>query len=132
MDSFKKNLLKNIKKYSLVGPVEKFAKSVNNIRKEGFTSITQEARMQVYREMIMVLFYLVLIAYCVMDVNSRKLGAGGYVVAVFFPHLYIVFTFLYDLLNATQKQSQTLGNNKYSIDNFSATSELFLGETPQN
>lgn len=129
MDSIKKNLLKNLKKYSLVGPVEKFAKSLNNIRKEGFTSITQEARMQVYREMIMVLFYLVLIAYCVMDANNRNIGAGAYVVAIFFPHIYIVFTFLYDLLNVKTRETT---ETKYSVDDFSATSELFLGETPKN
>lgn len=133
MDSLKTNLLKNLKKYSLVGPVEKFAKSLNTVRKEGFNGVTQEVRMQVYREMIMVLFYIVLIAYCVMDINNRQIGVGAYAVAIFFPHLYIVFTFLADLMSSNNVNVEAAtGETKYSVDDFSATSELFLGETPQN
>ena len=130
MESLRTKLIQNVKKFSIIGPVEKFTKTIKQISKEGFSEISEEARMQALRDLVMILFWLVLVIYCIMDVIRKQLGPAGYVVAIFFPHMYIVFSFLMDLMNS--RSSQSVSQNKYSISDFSATSELFLGETPLN
>jgi len=134
MNFLKANPLETLKNVSTVGPIEKFTRNITKLSKEGFTNVSQEEMNQVYRDMLMLVFYVVLIAYCVMDVNERGLGVGGYVIAVFFPHIYIVFVFLKDLLD-TAKNTQGQNTevlNKYTLDtdNFSETSEMILGQTP--
>lgn len=137
MNFLKANPLETLKNVSTVGPIEKFTRNITKLSKEGFTNVSQEEMNQVYRDMLMLVFYVVLIAYCVMDVNERGLGVGGYVIAIFFPHIYIIFVFLKDLLDSAKQNTQATGQNtqvlnKYTLDNdnFSETSEMILGQTP--
>ena len=131
MNFLKANPLETLKNVSTVGPIEKFTRNITKLSKEGFTNVSQEEMNQVYRDMLMLVFYVVLIAYCVMDVNERGLGVGGYVIAVFFPHIYIIFVFLKDLLDSAAVKTKQ-SSNKYTLDtdNFSETSEMILGQTP--
>jgi|SaaInlStandDraft_7_1057024.scaffolds.fasta_scaffold09109_6 hypothetical protein len=132
MNFLKTNPLETLKIVSTIGPIEKFTKNITKLQKEGFGNVSQKEMNQVYRDMLMLIFYVVLIAYCVMDVNERELGMGGYIIAIFFPHIYIVFVFLKDLFEGKNLNSGigTTSKYQYNTDSFSDTSEMILGQTP--